>query len=288
MKKLTQNQFINKSNIIHNNKYDYSMSDFKNTKIKVQIICPIHGVFPQTPKAHLNGQGCIKCNKRIPTNDEFINKINEIHGNKYDTSRVNYKNIRTKVKLICSEHGEFEIRPDHLILNKTGCYKCENKKIFMKKAKEIHNDKYDYSLVKYSNAHDIISIICKKHGIFKQLAYQHINGSGCPKCNESKGEKKIRKYLIDNKIEFENQKKFYDCKYISSLRFDFYLPKLNICIEYDGEQHFILKKYWGGEKEFKKIQKRDKIKNQYCKKNHINLLRIKYDENILEKLNSVI
>jgi very-short-patch-repair endonuclease len=288
-KKLTKSEVLNKFYCVHSDDYDYSLMDYKGTKVKINIICPIHGLFSQTPANHFIGRGCPKCsgNDKKTTND-FKDKLIKIYGNTLDYSLLNYVNIRTKVKLICKEHGEFEIFPKHLIYdNHQGCYKCENKRVFIEKAKEVHEDKYNYDLVKYDNAHDNVLIVCKKHGAFEQLAYQHINGSGCPRCSESKGEKQIRNYLIKNNIDYENQKKFEDCKYISTLKYDFYLPKYNLCIEYDGQQHFILKNYWGGEKEFEKIQKRDKIKTQYCRDNNINLLRIKYSDNILEKLNTI-
>ena len=288
MEKLTEIEVINRFNIIHNDYYDYSLIDYMNTTTDIRILCPIHGEFPQTPKAHLRGQGCKFCNKKIPTNEEFKNKLIKIYGDSLDYSLLNYVNIRTKVDLICKEHGKFEIFPKHLIYKKhQGCYKCENKRLFLEKVKKVHNNVYNYSLVKYSDAHDSIIIICKKHGPFEQLAYQHTNGCGCPKCNESKGEKEIRNFLIKNNIKYESQKKFKDCKNISYLKFDFYLPELNTCIEYDGEQHFMIKEYWGGEKEFTKIQERDKIKNEYCMKNNIHLLRIKYDDNILDELNKI-
>ena len=83
---------------------------------------------------------------------------------------------------------------------------------------------------------------------------------------------------------FEREKRFENCKDKYTLPFDFYLPELNMCIEYDGEHHYKPIKYWGGEEELKKIEKRDNIKNIYCSENNIDLMRIKYDENIKQKL----
>lgn len=103
------------------------------------------------------------------------------------------------------------------------------------------------------------------------------NNIGCPICSSSKGEKIIREYLEDNSINFKQEHKFEDCKNKRSLPFDFYIPKCNLCIEFDGEQHFKANNYFG-EKEFELTQKRDNIKNKYCKNNNINLLRIPYWE----------
>ena len=107
---------------------------------------------------------------------------------------------------------------------------------------------------------------------------------------ESRGERKVRLYLENNKIEYEIEKQFKDCRYKNPLPFDFYLPQYNLCIEFDGEQHFISHDFNSKETEEKKlenlkiVQLRDQIKNNYCKNNGINLLRIHYDENVEEKL----
>ncbi len=184
-------------------------------------------------------------------------------------------------------------------LQKYGCPKCsKNKKLtteeFIERSKKIHGDnRYDYSKVKYVNAHTKICIICNNHKHpfeFWQSADSHLKNNGCPKCNASKGEIKIENFLIKNKIKFEEQKQFNDCKYKQSLLFDFYLFQYNLCIEFDGQGHF-QKINWSGkmtdeeiENNFKNYQLRDQIKNEYCKNNNINLLRIKYDENVEEKL----
>lgn len=101
---------------------------------------------------------------------------------------------------------------------------------------------------------------------------------GCPICNESKGEKVVRLYLENNNINFIQEYRFEDCRYKNLLRFDFYIPNRNLCIEYDGMQHFKSFDYFGGEERLKVTQKRDKIKNRFCEENNINLLRIPYYE----------
>ncbi len=104
------------------------------------------------------------------------------------------------------------------------------------------------------------------------------NNIGCPVCSESKGEKVIRLYLEKNNIDFIQEYKFDDCKHKRSLPFDFYIPSLNLCIEFDGIQHFEVFDHFGGENVFKNTQKRDKIKTDYCKNNNIRLIRIPYWE----------
>ncbi len=165
--------------------------------------------------------------------------------------------------------------------------KAKTTEQFIKDAKIIHGDKYDYSLVNYKKANSKVEITCKKHGSFWQVPYSHLQGHGCPSCNSSRGEEEVKRYLLENNIKFEQQKVFNGCIYKNELKFDFYLPKYNLCIEYDGMQHFEAIEYFGGEKEFKKIQDRDKVKNEYCKSNNIYIIRIKYDENIRKKLQEV-
>ena len=118
------NDFINESNLIHHNKYDYSLTKYIGNKTNVVIICPNHGKFTQRPNNHLSGQGCPKCTgKYYPTLKEFVNKAINVHGNKYDYSLVEYINSRLKVKIICPNHGIFEQAPtDHI--SGYGCICC--------------------------------------------------------------------------------------------------------------------------------------------------------------------
>jgi len=156
---------------------------------------------------------------------------------------------------------------------------------FIEKCKKVHGDLYDYSKVIYQSVTEKIVIICKKHGEFNQLAEDHLKGIGCPICNTSKGEQKIKEYLDSKYIMFIHQKKFDDCIYKNKLPFDFYLLDSNICIEYDGEQHFKAVESWGGEKEFELRKIKDNIKTKYCLDNGIKLVRIKYSDDIVNRLN---
>ncbi|MCK9445786.1 hypothetical protein M0Q50_02710 [bacterium] len=119
-------EFIDKSNKIHNNKYDYSLSEYVDDKTKVEIICPFHGSFLQSPNSHIcKKSGCPKCkNEKLKLSIiDFINRSNNIHGDKYDYSLVEYNGINTKVKIICKEHGIFEQKPINHIHCKCGCPK---------------------------------------------------------------------------------------------------------------------------------------------------------------------
>ena len=190
--RLTTEEFIAKAREIHGDRYDYSKVEYVNSKTKVCIICPIHGEFWQIPSSHLNGQGCRKCGflntikKRKTTLKEFITKSKLIHGDKYDYSKVEYKNCGTKVCIICPEHGEFWQSPyNHL--NGCQCPKCSGKTTtntmeFIARALEIHGDKYNYSKVEYINSQTKICIICPVHGEFWQTPNNHLRSQGCPKC----------------------------------------------------------------------------------------------------------
>ena len=130
----------------------------------------------------------IQTSRQVKWQKKFIEKARKVHGDKYDYSKVVYVNALTKVKIICKMHGEFEQVPSYH-LSGNGCQKCGGtKKLtiaeFIKRAKKIHGDKYDYSKVVYVNNHKKITIICSNHGEFEQRPYSHTQGQGCPKCAE--------------------------------------------------------------------------------------------------------
>jgi hypothetical protein len=196
--------FIEKAKLIHGDTYDYSKVNYINCNKKVIIICKIHGEFNQTPSNHKK-YGCIKCgivknsDSQRKTNDEFIKQSIEVHGDKYDYSKVNYINNHTEVIIICKEHGEFKQQPCVHMNMKCGCNKCSlkyqpNTYESIIKANLIHCDKYDYSKVNYINCKEKVIIICKEHGEFEQTMDQHINKkAGCSKCGIIKATDLIRK-----------------------------------------------------------------------------------------------
>lgn len=142
----------------------------------------------------------------------------------------------------------------------------------------MNGDLYDYTKVNYKNNNTKVEIICKEHGSFLQSPKSHLRGDGCPKCSNSKGERRISTFLDKINIEYLTEFKFEDCKDVLPLSYDFYIPKYNLCIEFDGEQHYRSIDWFGGEENFKKQQKRDYIKDMYCLDNKISLIRISYLE----------
>ena len=211
---------------------------------------------------------------------------------KWDYSKTKYKDSRSKVIIVCQRHGyEFEVYPtQHLKLQKD-CLHCKRDKMslkFIEKSKSLWGDSLDYSELVYKNNKTDVILICKYHGSFKQRPDNHIfNMNGCPSCNKSKGELMISNFLDNNDIEYVFQKKFEKCINKYTLRFDFYLPKFNTCIEYNGEQHYKEIDYFGGSKTLKYNKKKDNIKYKFCKKNNIDLIIIKYNESIEDKLNFI-
>lgn len=279
-----KNTYVELAKKVHDNYYDYSLVDYKNINHSIEIICPIHGSFFQFAQSHIQGSGCRLCSLQ----KNFIDKSNLLYNYKFDYSKVNYINQTTEVIIICPIHGEFKQTPKNHYRGE--CKNCadDRKKYtneeFIEKCKIIHKNKYDYSLVNYIGIYDKIKIKCPVHGYFEIRPTDHLNNKGCPFCNESKGEKKILEILENNNIFFIRQYKFNECKNINQLPFDFYLPDYNICIEFDGIQHYKPVKYFGGINKLKYTQNNDKIKTEYCENNNIRLIRIGYDENIEEKL----
>ena len=292
-KKKTTEYFIEESNKIHNNLYVYSKTIYKNNNTKVIITCKKHGDFEITPKKHIIGQGCVICsNTKRKTSDEFIKIAKEIHNDKYSYEKVSYINNKTCIIITCKEHGDFKQKPNSHLTG-YGCSKCVKKynysqKEYIEEAIKIHKNKYNYSLTKYKNSSEKIIIICNKHGEFMQLPSAHLYSNGCPNCSESKGENKISSYLNDLGISYKRQQKFKDCVNIRCLPFDFYIPEYNMCIEFDGKQHFLPVDKFGGMESLEKTKINDDIKNKYCKNNNIKLHRIKYTDNVEEKLFEII
>ena len=280
-KKMTLEEFIEKGISIHKNKYNYSKSVYFNRDTGLIIICNKHGEFIQKPRVHIQDRcGCPKCDPTsILGNEKFIEKSIVKHGDKYDYSKVEYTKNNEKVKIICKEHGEFE-QQAAAHLKGQGCPSCytgnkkSNTKEFIEKSTLLHNGLYDYSLVEYKTKREKVKIICLDHGVFQQKASVHLSGHGCPICRNSKLEKYLRSKLVELNITFEQNKRYDDCRNYLPLPFDFYLTDMNILIECDGIQHREAIEHFGGEERLKYQKLNDSIKDEYCIKNSIKLIRV--------------
>lgn len=185
-RKLTTEEFIERATKKHNGKYSYEKSVYISAKTKIIVTCPDHGDFKTESSSHMLKTGCPECAgiKRLTT-DKFIQRSIAIHGDRYDYSRAEYIKNSEKVEIICKKHGSFYQTPaNHMLGN--NCPYCANKNVtlknFIEKAKEVHGDRYDYSLVEYNGNASKVKIICKKHGVFEQRASNHLYWNGCKGC----------------------------------------------------------------------------------------------------------
>jgi very-short-patch-repair endonuclease/Zn ribbon nucleic-acid-binding protein len=285
--KLTTEEFIKRAKTVHGDKYDYSQTIYVNSRSKVKINCPIHGIFHQKANHHLSGSKCPKCNTQDKslTTEEFIKRAKTVHGDKYDYSQTIYVNKRTKVKIIDDGIIKYILPSNHLNAKShvRGLINTKDTEHFIHRAKLIHGNKYDYSKCNYTHNQTKIEIICSIHGSFWQTPNNHTkpNGSGCPKCDNSQYEEYIENYLNKNKINhiFRDKDK-------CGVEVDFYIPTHNLAIEVDGM-------YWHSE-----LNNRSKNyhlnKTNLCKDNGVKLLHItdyefKFKGNIIKsKLNSIL
>jgi hypothetical protein len=217
-------EFIEKAVKIHGTTYNYSKVKYVNHKFKVLIICHKHGEFEQSPHIHLRGSGCSNCacdkkrNDSKITQEEFIQKAKDKHGDRYDYSLLEYNGIYEKIKIVCRIHGVFMQDPHNHLVGK-GCKFCgiikgalsqtHTLQTFILKATKIHGAQYDYSKVVYVNSNTKILIICKIHGEFVQEACSYIAGNGCKKCATARCWKTTmfsQQYIIEKAIERHGDK----------------------------------------------------------------------------------
>lgn len=193
-KRFTKEEFINRAKTVHGNKYDYSNVIYNGSKVKVEIICPIHGSFLQQPSMHIVGRGCPKCGKeKLKTNREvatktFIEKAQKIHNGYYSYKKSIYLSNREYVTITCPIHGDFsQIAQSHLI--GCGCAKCANEgrrmsaDKFIERANSVHKNKYTYERCNFITVAHKVTVTCPQHGDFLQNAAAHLRGQGCPICS---------------------------------------------------------------------------------------------------------
>jgi len=200
----TFEQFVSDAEEAHGDWYDYSEVEYQGSFVPVKIVCPVHGPFMQKPHSHLAGSGCKKCgarsaveSKRI-TKDEFVKRAKEIHGDKFDYSRVSFVNLTDKIEVLCIKHQElftttaaYHTKNDKWQVSKGGCKKCSkehgpqyeklSEEEFLRRAREAHGNKYEY--LNFNGLTEYVTVVCKEHGPVEQLAYVHLRGNGCPVCS---------------------------------------------------------------------------------------------------------
>lgn len=189
-------KFINKAKEIHKDRnYDYSKVVFVKRNVPVEIVCPTHGSFFQSPHGHLIGQKCPQCakiegaEKQRFSEDELLKVVREKYGDKHEYDFSNYTSFNSNIKIYCQKHGWFKQSLNNHIKG-CSCTKCQKEEFrqkelgkFLELGKQIHNNKYDYSQVVYKNSKEKVRIICPKHGVFLQKPNTHLSAkSGCPSC----------------------------------------------------------------------------------------------------------
>jgi len=228
---------------------------------------------------------------RRKTTEQFIKEAKNKWGDKYDYSITIYTTRKNKIKVIYDGIVYEQLPSNHMIYAPEKLSIPMTTDYFIKKSLELNGNRYDYNKVNIISSGKKVLITCNKegHGDFLQTPHSHINGKGCPKCRESKGNKIIRSILDKSNIKYIQEYKFSDCKNKQELPFDFYIESINTCIEFDGVQHYKPVSIFGGNEKYEITKFNDNIKNLYCNKNNINLIRISYKEinkikNIIETL----
>lgn len=269
---MNKSKFLEKARSIHGYKYEYInlpnkliYSDYID--IKVGDI-----VYNQRVVKHLSGK-CPEKNTPIKTTNEFISQSKEIWGDRFDYSITEYIGANKKIKLIEKSTGNIIEQIPSLHLNGHTCKKMKQDE-FINLSELVSDYIYLYDKCEYVNKTTKVTIICAIHGEFKISPFNHLNGGKiCNKCLETKFVMEISKFLTKQKINFSRQHKFDDCKNNQSLPFDFYITSMRTCIEFQNEYHFNT-----SSKYYEILKTNDKIKNDYCEDNYINLIRIKHDE----------
>jgi hypothetical protein len=273
--KKTTEDFITESKSVWVDKYDYSLVEYVGALEKVKIIYD-GVVFEQVAISHLRGLAP----EALMNQNYFIKKAKDKWGDKYDYSLVEYKDCKIKVKILYN--GEVYIQSPEQHLQ----YAPENIKLsrrktteeFIKEANQVHNFKFSYDKTVYVRNQIKVIITCPVHGDFEQNPLSHVQGNGCPSCNESRGEKEIAKFLDKYDINYSRQHKFVDCRNVFQLPFDFFIPSMRTVIEFDGIQHHQPIGFFGGIEAYEKLKINDKIKSDYCEDNYIDIIRIRYDQ----------
>ena len=271
------------------------LEEYKGANIKIKVRCKIDDYkWEVIPNSLLRDTGCPKCYGRIlSTHEEFMERFYKKNKNAENIEILGeYKNNKTKIKCRCKiDEYEWSATPHSLLDGKTGCPKCAGKikdkttKYFIQEMKKINDD--IEILGKYKGTGVKIKCRCKiDNHIWYATPNNLLNNHGCPKCNASKGEKRIAKYLDNKNIKYIHDKQYFkDLKNNKNgiLRPDFIIENMKIWIEFDGEQHFRVVDFSSKNKElakeqFRIIQENDKLKNEYAKEHGWKLIRIPYWE----------
>ena len=261
---------------------------YVNAETKTKWKCLVKGCgyeWETKPKYIFSGHGCHRCSKREHVTKEMC--VMRLKKRKIKLIGE-YKNTYKNTKWLCLVDGCKWVASPKTIMNGHGCPKCANKERVTKKICINRIKGRNIKLIgKYNGSREKTQWLCLSDG-HKWITTPHniFNGNGCPKCNASKGELFVNKWLEDQSIEFVPQKRFIDCRNKKPLPFDFFVPLFNTLIEYHGEQHFKHIKHFGGKMSFKETKHNDAIKLKYAKDKGFNFIQLDYtmDAKTMESL----
>lgn len=269
------------------------LEEYRGVNEKLKCYCKrCNTYFTISPTNLYKGATHKNCKLRL-SNEEFKTKLYKEFKDfdKYLILVSDYKGRHKDIKVKCKKCNRiFTTTPGRLYENKK-CLFCYGtpKKTTQSYYMECLNKGLDLPIEDYINDTSKIKHKCSKCGyIYKQIPSNHLQGNGCPRCKDSKGESLIKNYLDEHSIEYIPQKTFGDLKDKTYLSYDFYLPKYRLLIEYQGVQHFKSVKYFGGKKQFEKQQYHDKLKREYAKNNDYKLLEIPYKVNTKNKIKEIL
>lgn len=269
------------------------LTEYKNIATRVKCRCLIDGFeWDGVPHILLEGHGCPECYRKKANRrneDEFLAELKE----RFPTVKLRSKYIRTGVKVDyeCTVCGyKWSAIPDTILNNphSVGCPRCAGRGR-VSEAEYARRVKESNSLVTYIGGFCSMdkhaNFMCVKCGYeWHTPAVSILQGKACPHCRMSHGAIKIEKYLKNHNVDYEREYRFDDCKNERPLPFDFFIPSLNMCIEYDGEQHFMPVRFGKEETDervkckFISQKENDSIKTKYCMDNNIKLVRIPYTD----------
>ena len=265
---------------------DLPIEDYIKASIKIKHKCKQGHIYTQRPNRHLYGQGCPICGgTKRKTSKEYYDLCKE---KGLDLPIEDYVNAKIAIKHKCKQRHIYKQIPCAHIGQRQGCPICNGGvKLTSNQYYSLCKEKgYDLPIEDYVNSTTKIKHKCNNGHIYVQQPNSHLQGRGCPICNESHGEKFIRNYLNNNNIKYIPQKKFHDLKDKTYLSYDFYLPDYNTLIEYQGQQHFQSVSF--NSKDYSDLDKQkchDRIKQRFAKENGYKLLSPTYKTNTQEKIN---
>lgn len=245
-KALTTDEWVKRAKSQHGDRYDYSKVVYRGYSAEIEIVCRDHGAFWQRENNHRNGAGCPKCGlenrqkARSHTHASFVTAAREAHGDAYEYPEVEVYNSRTVVPVICPEHGLFKTAV-YTHLAGHACPRCSYHKNgkrsqigiseFVRRAQEVHGDTYEY-ISGLSGLNNKILIRCPLHGEFKQIASNHLNGAGCPRCIKhiSNAEQEIYDFVGSLGVRVVQSSR----SVVAPYEVDIYCPDQGVAIEYNG------------------------------------------------------